>query len=261
VARIGAAAVHAAICAAALLVPGSSRAELDDTTLVGAAVRLRPAYDGSASQVRDLVPVLRVFGEPWFVRTTQDVFEGGIRHPFSPDLQVGAQLAYEPGRETSEAQLLASHHVPDVGQGSSVGAFVEWDRKFGPMPISLLARGRQDTRLSHGSQADVRLNAGIYGKGRVEAGAFAQASWASRKSAQALYGIAPAESTATGLPAFQANAGWAVASAGLVASVNVSKRWVIVGSVERHWLVGDITRSPLAQCGGRYATLGLAFHP
>ncbi|MFL6573806.1 MAG: hypothetical protein ACJ8G4_18750, partial [Burkholderiales bacterium] len=52
----------------------------DPPTIIGAAIRSRPAYDGSSSQVTDLIPQLRYYGKLWFARTTQGILEGGIRN-------------------------------------------------------------------------------------------------------------------------------------------------------------------------------------
>jgi outer membrane scaffolding protein for murein synthesis (MipA/OmpV family) len=261
-ARVWGSAVRTGIGVCWLILPGLAWAELDETTLIGAGVRSRPAYDGSSAQVLDYVPVVRYFGNPWFIRTSQDILEGGVRCALRPDLQAGFQLAYEPGRETSESRFLTMHHAPDVDHGTSVGAFIEWDHKVGPVPLSLLARGRQHTRLGHGAQADLRLNAGVYGNGWVEAAVFAQASWASTKSNGTLYGIAREESAATGLPTFQAESGWSFASAGLMGTVNIDRRWILVGSAELHRLNGSVAQSPLAErSSGLYASLGLAYRP
>lgn len=63
--------------ALALIAPSVSIAELSNDALIGPGLRSRPAYDGSASQRTELVPVIRYFGERWFVRSTQGVLEGG----------------------------------------------------------------------------------------------------------------------------------------------------------------------------------------
>src|SRR3981189_2604967 len=105
-----------------------------DPTLIGAGVRTRPAYDGSASQRTDLGPTVRYYGQPWFVRTTQGIFEGGARTQLAHGLNLGAQLAYEGGRLASESDFLRSHNVPDIKPGASVGLHVEWDQKLGPAP-------------------------------------------------------------------------------------------------------------------------------
>ena len=123
-----------------LMLPLSAFAELSDESLLGPGLRSRPAYDGSASQHAEWVPVVRYLGQPWFVRSTQGVLEGGVRMALAPGPHAGAQLAYEPGRKTSESDFLQRHDLSDADPGASVGVQVEWDHTFGPMPITLLAR-------------------------------------------------------------------------------------------------------------------------
>jgi len=252
--------IRSATCAFCLIAPMVAVAELSDESLLGPGVRSRPAYDGSDSQVLELIPVVRYLGEPWFVRTTQEVLEGGVRMELAPGVHAGAQLAYEPGRETSESDFLKSHHVPYVDRGSSVGAQVEWDHMFGPMPITLLGRARQDTDLNRGAQIDLRLSAGAFQSGRVAAGVFTQATWANVKSTNSFYGITPQESVATGLPAFYAGSGWLFANFGFLASVDLSRNWIVVGSTETRHQYGDAARSPLTERASNfYASVGLAY--
>jgi len=243
-----------------LIVPLVAFAELSDESLLGPGLRSRPAYDGSASRRTELVPVVRYLGPRWFARSTQGVLEGGVRMELEPGLHAGAQLAYEPGRKTSESDFLRSHSVPDVDPGASVGVHVEWDHKFGPVPITLLARVRQHTESNRGAQVDLRLSAGAYRGGRVAAGVFTQATWANAKSAGSLYDIEPEQSAAAGLPAFHAGSGWLFANFGLLWSVDLSRDWIVVGSLEARRLHGDPARSPLAQrVSNHYASAGLAY--
>ncbi|HEY6720612.1 MAG TPA: MipA/OmpV family protein, partial [Burkholderiales bacterium] len=164
--------ILSAMFAFGLIVPVAAFAELSDEPMLGPGLRSRPAYDGSGSQHIELVPVVRYFGEHWFARSTQGVLEGGARIELAPGLHAGAQLAYEPGRKASESDFLKSHDVPDVKIGASVGVHLEWDHKFGPMPITFLARARQRTDSDRGAQVDLRLSAGIFQSGRVAAGVF-----------------------------------------------------------------------------------------
>lgn len=243
-----------------LMVPLLAFAELSDESLIGPGLRSRPAYDGSASQHGELVPVVRYLGQPWFVRSTQGVLEGGVRMELAPGLHAGAQLAYEPGRKTSESDFLKNHNVPDVDPGASVGVHLEWDHQFGPVPIALLVRARQNTDTNRGAQADLRLSVGVFRSGRVGAGVFTQGTWANAKSTGSLYGIAPQESAATGLPAFHAGSGWLFSSVGLLWSVDLTKDWIVVGSMESRHLRGDAARSPLAErASNYYASAGLAY--
>jgi len=155
-----------------LIVPSLVFAELSNESLLGPGLRSQPAYDGSASQRLEFVPVLRYFGENWFARSTQGVLEGGARLELAPGLHAGAQLAYEPGRKTSESDFLKNHSVSDVDPGASVGVHLEWDHKLGPMPITLLARARQNIDADLGAQADLRLSAGVFHGGRFSVGVF-----------------------------------------------------------------------------------------
>jgi outer membrane protein len=254
------AAIRSVIIAFGLIVPLVVFAEPSDESLLGAGLRSRPAYDGSGSQLVDVVPVVRYFGHPWFVRSTQDVLEGGVRIELAPGLHAGAQLAYEAGRKASESDFLKNHNVPDIHIGASVGVHLEWDHKFGPMPVTLLAHTRQNTDSDRGGQADLRLTAGVFESGRVAAGVFTQATWANAKSTNSFYGITPQQSATTGLPAFRAGDGLLFSNVGLLWSVDLSRNWVVVGSMESRRLHGDAARSPLVERRSNYyASTGLIY--
>ena len=143
-----------------------------DYAWIGAGVRTRPAYDGSAAQRTELIPTVRVYGRPWFARTTQGMLEGGARMELSRGLNLGAQLAYEGGRIASESDFLSSRNVPDIKPSASIGLHVEWDERVGPMPVTLLARGRHFIDSDRGAQADLRFTAVVFGGGAVAAAVF-----------------------------------------------------------------------------------------
>jgi len=249
-----------AACAFNLLAPTVSYAELSNDSLLGPGERSRPAYDGSAAQVHELVPVIRYFGTPWFLRTTQEVLEGGVRMPLAAGIHAGGQLAYEPGREPGESNFLLRHRVSYIKRGASLGAQVEWDRMVGPMPITLLGRARQNTDLTRGAQIDLRLSAGAFKRGRVAMGVFTQATWANQKASKFLYGVTEQQSTATGLPAFAPGSGWLFASLGLLGSVDLGSNWLMVGSASARHMYGDSARSPLTErLSSWYGTAGLAY--
>jgi outer membrane protein len=253
--------IRIATFAFGVIAPLAAFAELSNDSLLGPGLRSRPAYDGSASQRIELVPVVRYFGQPWFARSTQGVLEGGVRMELAPGLHAGAQLAYEPGRKTSESDFLKSHNVSGINRGASVGLHLEWDHNFGPMPITLLTRARQHTDSDLGAQVDLRLSAGVYRSGRVAAGVFTQATWANAKSAGSFYGITPQQSAATGLPAFGAGSGWIFGSVGLLWSIDLRRDWIVVGSMEARRQHGDAAQSPLAErASNYYVSAGVAYH-
>ena len=243
------------------IVPLTAAAELTNDALLGPGLRSRPAYDGSASQRVDLVPVVRYLGQPLFVRSTQGVLEGGLRMELAPGLHAGAQLAYEPGRKSGESDFLKNRNVADINIGASYGLQLEWDHTFGPMPVTLLGRVRQHTQSARGAQADLRLSAGIFKSGRVSAGLFAQATWANAKSTDSYYGITAQQSAATGLRAYSPDGGWLFGSAGLLWSVDLTRNWIVVGSMEARRMRGDAAGSPLVErASNYYASAGIAYH-
>jgi outer membrane protein len=245
-------------CAAAL--PLAASAELSNESLIGPGVRSLPAYDGSSSQRTELVPVIRYFGRPWFVRSTQGVLEGGARMELMPGLNVGAQLAYEPGRQSGESAFLESRNVADVKRGASIGLHAEWDTRFGPVPVTLLGRVRRNIDADLGTQADLRASVGVFQRGRFAAGVFGQAIWADAKATQAYYGIGAQQSVVTGLRAYQPGSGLLNTSVGLLWSVEIDPKWVVVGSLERRRLRGDAAGSPLTERrSNNYVSAGAAY--
>ena len=220
----------------------------EDYTLVGAALRSRPAYDGSDAQRTDVIPVLRYYGKPWFARTTQGMLEGGARWALLPGVDAGVQLVYEEGRKTSESALPASLGLSDIDPGVSLGAHVEWDFRIGPAPVGLLARLRQHTDSDRGGQADLRLNVGLLARGGLQLGAFAQATWASSKSVESFYAVSNASS------------GLLHTSVGLLGSYEISRHWMALAGVQARRLHGDAAGSPIVERESSYSVnVGLAY--
>jgi outer membrane scaffolding protein for murein synthesis (MipA/OmpV family) len=218
----------------------------DNPILLGAGLRSRPAYDGSATQRIDVIPVLRYYGKPWFARTTQGMLEGGVRSELAPDFFAGMQIVYEAGRKKSESAFLASRDVPDLGVGASAGLHLEWDRKLGRMPINFLIRARQHLDTDRGGQADLRVTAGVYSGGGFLAGVFGQATWGSRSAVSALYGMS--------------NASLMFLSTGVLGSYDLSRHWVLVASAELRTLRDEAASSALTERKANYyASTGLAY--
>jgi len=218
----------------------------ENPILLGAGLRTRPAYDGSATQRADLIPVIRYYGQTWFARTTQGMLEGGVRNELAPQFWAGAQLAYEAGRKKSESAFLASRNEPDLDVGVSAGLHLEWDRKLGPVPMNFLIRARQHLDSERGAQADVRITAGIFSRGGLQAGLFIQETWATQNAMRSMYNVP--------------HSSLMFASTGLLGSYDLSRHWVLVGSAERRALQDEAAGSPLTERKANYyASAGLAY--
>jgi outer membrane protein len=248
------------ILAGLVAAPLPALAELSNDSMIGPGVRSRPAYDGADAQRGELVPVIRYLGEPLFVRSTQGVLEGGLRMQLAPGLHLGAQVAYEPGRRKSESAFLEGRNVPDLDRGASIGAQVEWDHKFGIVPITLLGRVRQHADTDRGVQADLRLSVGILQAGRLGMGLFTQGTWGSSDAMRSMYGLTPQESTTTGLRAYSPGSGLLYGSVGLLWSFDIAPKWVAVGNLELRHLGHEAKNSPLAERStNHYLTAGVAY--
>jgi outer membrane scaffolding protein for murein synthesis (MipA/OmpV family) len=246
--------------ALACVLPLGAFAELTNDSLLGPAVRSLPAYDGSNSQRVELVPVIRYLGKPWFVRSTLGVLEGGLRKELIPGLNVGAQISYEPGRQSNQSDFLEARNAADIDRGASLGVHLEWDNKFGPVPVSFLTRMRRNIDSDLGTQVDLRLSAGVFQSGRFSAGVFGQAVWADAKSTNAYYGVDAGQAVTTGLPVYRADSGILNTGFGVLWSVDLAPKWVVVGSVERRHLRGDASRSPFTErSSNNYISAGLAY--
>ena len=234
--------------------------QVPDYNWLGAGARTRPAYDGSAAHQTELIPSVRYYGGPWFARTTQGILEGGARLELSHDLHVGAQLAYEAGRKSSEAPFLSSRGVPDIHYTASAGAHAEWDHKLGPAPADLLARVRQLADTDRGAQADLRYTVGVLGWRGLSAAFFFQGTWASARSNRSFYGVSNDVAAGTGLPAYTPGGGLLFTTGGILWGLDLSRSWLIVGNLEARRLQGAAARSPLVeQPTSRYAGASLAY--
>ena len=233
---------------------------VDAPTLIGVAGWSHPTYDGADSQQVMAIPTISYYGKHSFARTTQGVLEGGSRAELFKGFNVGAQLVYEGGRDSTASPFLTSHNVPSISPNVSLGVHAELKQEIGPMPIWLLLRARQHADAAYGAQADLRLTAGIYGGEWLNAGLFAQATWADSPAMQSYYGITPQQSASTGLTAFTAAAGRLINTEGVLWSFDLTQNWQLLGSLETRQLQGDARKSPLAQVGSNYyASLGIGF--
>jgi outer membrane scaffolding protein for murein synthesis (MipA/OmpV family) len=217
-----------------LIFPAIALAQ-DDYALLGAGVRSRPDYDGSSKQEIDLIPVVRYYGQTWFARTSQGILEGGARKELAQGLVAGAQLAYEAGNDRT-----------DLDPGASFGLHLEWDTKVGPAPITLLGRTRHHIDTDRGTQADLRATVGVYGRRGALVGIFGQATWASDQWIRSYYGAG--------------SGGLWYTELGVLASYDLTRQWVLVGSVSGRRLHGDAAASPITEDKTNYyASAGVAY--
>lgn len=205
----------------------------DDYTLVGAAIRTRPEFDGSSDRTIDVHPVLRYYGDRWFARTTQGLLEGGARWNVHQLFDVGAQVNYEQGPR-------------DGSPDASFGVHAEVDRMAGRVPLNGLVRVRQHLNSDRGAQLDLRGNVGVFGSYGILAAVFAQATFASEKHFQSYYGVN--------------ESGYLMRIVGIQAAYDLTSRWTLTNNLEHHHLGDNAAKSPfVAQRGGVYFSVGASY--
>lgn len=230
------------------------------STFIGAGIWSRPAYTGADSNRTTLIPELRYYGKPWFVRTTFGVLEGGMRYQALSGLTLGAQVAYEGNRNSDESAFLSAHNLPSLNPSLSLGFHAELVKKLGPMPVAALLRYRQDIDNNRGAQTDLRLEAGIFSGGGLNAGIFLQSTLADKKSNNYYYGISTQQSVSSSLSAFDAQSGEMFSAYGLFFSYDLNPEWIVLGNVESRQVQGAVNDSPLVQqSSNAYLSLGLAY--
>lgn len=238
----------------------AAQSAVPDYSYVGLGLRVRPAYEGADSHRGQAIPYVRYYGEHLFARTTQGMLEGGVRTNPIGRIVFGAQLAYEDGRVSDESAFLKARNFEDIDPGASAGVHAEIDWNFGPMPLNALVRYRRNLDSDLGAQADVRLTAGVYLGGRVRAGVYGQLTWSDDKAAQSYFGLSPQQSSMTGLPAYNADAGLRFVQIGLLGETDISGRWTALWGINAHWLEGDARNSPIVQDEiNWYANAGVAY--
>jgi outer membrane scaffolding protein for murein synthesis (MipA/OmpV family) len=114
------------------------------------------------------------------------------------------------------------------------------------VPVTFLIRARQHLDADRGGQADLRVTAGVVSRGSLQAAVFGQATWGSENAVRSMYG-AP-------------RAGLLFVSAGVLGSFDLSRHWLLVGSLAVHALRDEAEQSALAERkSNRYASAGVAY--
>ena len=122
---------------------------------------------------------------------------------------------------------------------------LEADRTIGPAPVNGVLRLRQHLDTNRGTELDARGTLGIYGGHGVAAGLYAQATWASEKTFEAYYGVH--------------ESGLLFVAVGALASYDLTRRWLLVGSIESRRLSDAAARSPIVERrSGVYVSGGIA---
>lgn len=212
--------------------------------LAGAAGFYGPDYEGSDDY--------RALGLPFFLVTYKDRFyadpiRGAGAYLFDNDtFQLGAGVNYAFGREEDENDRLTG--LGDIDGGAAAEIRLEYqpwstDLPVGPSVTAQLQH--QFTGADTGTLAELSAGFGFPLGGRAILRPGLNAQYGDADYNQSFFGISPAQAVRSGLPAYEAEAGFKSVGANLFATYLLTPDWFLTGVASYDRLTGDAADSPI----------------
>lgn len=250
--RAGKARVLAAVLALSALVPAAAAepAGSDWTVTLGVEGRVLPSYEGSASSMLRPFPMfdLHRTGTPASFRSPRDGFSFGILD--YGRFRAGPTTKVRFARTESSDNTLRG--LGDVKWALEAGAFAEY------WPTDWL-RGRVELRQGigghHGLVSDLSADLVVPVTKQLTLSGGPRMTLATAAATRPYFSITPAQSAASGLPAYVAGGGLRSFGAGAQARYEWSSRWASHIFVEYERLIGDTANSPLVTQRGAHNQL------
>lgn len=215
---------------------------------IGAGLTVRPNYDGGEQTVVAPVPLFGLRFGPAFARVDRGIPEAGLRYQLTRGLSVGAQIAYEAGRDVDAGDFPRNRGIANFGASASYGLFLQSDYlAFGALPFSWVLRYRQAAESGRGSNLDLNLLVPVYGQGAWRVALGANVTWSSTDQLRQYFGVNAAQAVASGLPLYAPKAGVRAASVRALGEYSLTPNWFLTGSLELRTLMGEAADSPLVQ--------------
>lgn len=235
--------------------PGSAYDEAPGLSFsAGGLAAVKPKYEGSKDYEVIGVPYVAPSGGGSGFVQFKGVDDLRFRLLDYYGLEAGPVAGYRFGRDQDDAARLIG--LGDVDGGLVVGGFVAY--RFGPV-TPFVTYNYQVT----GDETGGVLRAGIETKrefGRVTATLTAGATWADDDYMASYFGVTAAQSAASGLAAFDAEAGIKDVHLGASADVALTERWTLKLMGRYAHLLGDAADSPIAETESQWmGGLGLAY--
>lgn len=252
----------AAILAAMTALPAAAQSDMDlhpvaesfikkqenkDFFILGGAAGLYgPVYEGSDEYE------LRAF--PFALITYKDRFYADpIRGAGAYLLEKGAFRAgagvnYAFGRDEEDADILTGMGDIDGGAAAEISLeYRPWEMDLPIGPSFTTRIKHQFTGTDTGTQVELNGGFGFPVAGRMIVRPSLRAEYGTEEYNQAFHGVTPAQSARTGLPVYDANAGFRTVGAGVFGTYLVTDTWMLTGVVTYDRLIGDAADSPLTQ--------------
>jgi outer membrane scaffolding protein for murein synthesis (MipA/OmpV family) len=213
-------------------------AKPDWSLIVGGGGIYEPEYEGSDDLKVSPVPfVLFTYGE-WLEIDPTGVTVTPLRHG---DFSLSANVGYESGRDASDHADLRGLGGIDFAATLGARASYEWG------PVELYAAVDQTLGGSESLIGTIGVGYAAPVTERLILEANAEAILANDKHMDAYFGVNAAQSVASGLPQYKAEAGLKRVDVSVAATYLLSENWLIRGQAGLGILTGDAADSPIVK--------------
>lgn len=220
---------------------------------LGLGPSISPRYEGDNKYNISIIPaislryedVVEVYNNEVRVTAFNRIFNAETGNARTGNLRVGPTVSVDFGRDEDDSPDLAG--LGDVGTSFELGAFVSYTKG----PMRLRARARHDVIGGHDG-GTLRLDAAytILQAAPVALGVNVTSTWATKAYMRSYFGITPAQSAASGLPAHAPGAGFKDLGAEVNANYIFASQWAVVANVGYKRLLGGAADSPLVRLRG-----------
>lgn len=187
----------------------------------------------------------------------------------SPAFGLGPIISYDLGRKPDNIDDPVVSRLREIDGTLRIGGFVETGVPLGGLesleagkPVILSARiaGQQATDTDQGFTGTGSLSL-IMPMDRWTVGTSISTTYASSDYMNTKFGITPADSAASGLPQYNAQAGFKDVGVGFFTSYKLDENWSVNGVARYSRLIGDAADSPIVQQRGteNQGFVGLSF--
>ena len=228
-----------AVTAAALLAaPLTALAAPGDDLVVtlGGGGLVAPDWDGSSKYVLSPMPIVGVkfLRSPFTGQPTSDTGFG-----LAPSFRFLSKRSFGAG------SALAG--LPDVADAFEAGLTVDYtDTNF-----RAFATVRQGMGGHHGQVAEIGIDGIVHPLPQLTLEAGPRLSFASTDYMKTYWGVSPATSLATGVPAYEPGGGYRGAGLGAKATWEIDPHWFVQAKAEWTHLADAAARSPVVKAEGR----------
>ncbi|WP_224407998.1 MipA/OmpV family protein [Afifella sp. IM 167] len=216
---------------------------------LGGGASVTPAYEGADDYTVQPKPFIALH---YLSLPVLGSFGGGS----DQGLSVGPSFRVVPERDDNDHKALTG--LGDVDTAIELGGKVGYRR--GSLEAFLAVRRGVTGHDGFVGEGGANVIANPLERLEVKAGP--RFSFADSEYMQTYLGVTPAQSAASGLPAFNPDGGIKGLGLGAESRYQLSGNWTLVGEASYERLVGDAANSPIAQVGSKNqfsAALGLTY--